>query len=104
MVPSAPSRVNELLEVVGVNSTRLIEAIERAYRDGFRAALALMVAGSDKELVDAVVKADFLIHCVYGGYTDEVKEREWMRMRNIEVNAFLRRLRSLAAKLGEGEG
>jgi hypothetical protein len=41
--------------------------------------------------IESIVKADFLHWCVYGGYTDEVKRMEWLRMKNIEVEQFRRR-------------
>lgn len=44
------------------------------------------------EQIEAAVREDFMVWGVYQGYTNEVKEREWERMRRIEVDAFKRRL------------
>lgn len=58
--------------------------------------------------IEKVVREDFLVWGVYGGYDAETKMREWDRIRNIELGAFNRRLKALLAALlaraGGGDG
>ncbi len=53
----------------------------------------------DDATIERIVKDDFMVWGVYGGYTDDAKEAEWQRMRTIELNTFKRRLLALTETL-----
>lgn len=56
---------------------------------------------TEEQAIERIVKNDFIRYSVYGGYTDEVKEAEWQRMRRIEIEQFKRRLSAYSATMAE---
>lgn len=80
------------------------ERLDFKIRDHFRvhaiaawhAAKAVLAEFGESD-VEPIVKAEFMVYGVYGGYTQETKEAEWQRMRRIELGTFLRRWRAMFA-------
>jgi|SRR6185312_8865138 len=65
------------------------------------AALAVLLPAEPSEkMVEKIVRDEFTTYRVYYGYTDEAKQNEWFRMRNIEIGTFKRQYRALRAHLG----
>lgn len=85
-----PQWHNELLD----DSDAAIAAYEAALAEE---GMIIVPREIDEAEIAAAIKPDFMRWNVYEGYTGEVKEAEWQRMRGIEVRTFARRWRAMIA-------